>query len=176
MAAANDMNDMNELAGMRAALRAFVLLLLLPALLVGCEEEAPAGPKTQKVTIKEKKYELELALTDSQRQQGLSDRKEIAEDGGMLFVFANPSVVNFVMRKCLVPIDILFLSPNGHIVAMHEMKMEPYNTPDSKLKGYSSVYLAQFAIEVKAGSIKALDLKEGDAIDLPLEELKKRAR
>ena len=164
---------LDERIGRRAFTCVLMVVLLSPALLVGCEDE---GDKTQKITIKGKEYELELALTSNQRYQGLSDRKAIADDGGMLFVFQDASVLSFVMRKCLVPIDIIYLSPNGRIVAMHEMQVQPYNTDESDLKSYSSVYPAQFAIELKAGSIKALGLKEGDKIELTLEELKKRAR
>ena len=58
---------------------------------------------TQQVTIKSETFTLELALDDASRLQGLSDRAEIAEDGGMLFVFPREEKREFVMRRCLVP-------------------------------------------------------------------------
>ena len=157
-------------------------LLLLLACVTGCpDRNASPTPNsaqgnTQKVVIAGKAFELELALTAAQRQQGLSDRDAIADDGGMLFAFREPDVLGFVMRRCKVPIDIVYLSPTGRIVAMHAMQVEPYDTPDYQLKTYSSVYPALFAIELKGGTIEALKLREGQAIELPIDDLKRRAQ
>ncbi len=157
---------------------ALFLLLCLP----GCPDRnaSPAANaatgKSQQVVIGGKAFELELALTPEQRHQGLSDRETIADDGGMLFAFNEADVLGFVMRRCKVPIDILYLSPTGRIVAMHEMQVESYDTPDPQLRTYSSVYPALIAIELKAGSIRALKLREGQAIELPIDDLKRRAK
>ena len=94
----------------------------------------------------------------------------------MLFVFTEPEVSNFVMRKCYVPIDIVFLDPSGRVVQMHEMAVEPYDTPEEKLVRYGSKWPAQFAIELRGGTLKKLTLKEGDRVEMPTRELIKRAR
>ncbi|MFP3422318.1 DUF192 domain-containing protein, partial [Bacillus sp. SIMBA_161] len=86
----------------------------------------------------------------------------------MLFVFPDARVRRFVMRKCLVPIDIVFLDAAGRIVAMHEMAVEPYDTPESELKRYSSRYPAQFAIELRGGWLERLELETGEKVALPL--------
>ena len=80
------------------------------------------------------------------------------------------------MRKCLVPIDLLYLDPSGYIVTTHEMKVEPYDTKDEDLKHYASAWPYQFVIELRAGTIQALNLRSGQKIDLPTENLKARAR
>jgi uncharacterized membrane protein (UPF0127 family) len=60
---------------------------------------------------------------------------------------------------------------------MHAMQVESEpNTPEYRLKRYSSHYPAQFAIELKEGTIRRLGLAQGDRIDLPLEVLKGRVR
>jgi uncharacterized protein len=155
----------------------------------GCEEQ-DSDPNYQRVRIAGKTYRLELAATPEKRVQGLSGRTEIPELGGMLFVFPRSEVrvQNFVMRDCPIDIDIIFLDPSGRIVAMHEMKAEEPRGPgegapgefveayENRLKRYSSRFPAQFAIELKGGSLPRLNLKEGDKIPLPLEELKKRAQ
>ena len=94
----------------------------------------------------------------------------------MLFVFPEAARRQFVMRKCLVPIDIIFLDANGRIVKMHEMPVVPYDTPDSTLVRYSSKYPAQFAIELAGGQLRQLSLSEGEKVELPLKSLKERAR
>lgn len=153
-------------------LRTFILAVAL-FFLVACES-APSA--TQIAVIGGKNFTLELALDSATRFQGLSDRKSIDENGGMLFVFENAEVSQFVMRKCYVPIDILFLDASGRIVKMHEMTVEPYDTPEEKLKRYSSEWPTQFAIELRGGTLKKLTLKNGDRIDLPARELIKRAK
>lgn len=133
------------------------------------------GP-TQAVTLGGRRFELELAITREKVFRGLSDRMKIESDGGMLFVFKQPRVLEFVMRRCLVPIDIVFLDASGRITAMHEMKVEPYDTPEERLKRYSSRYAAQFAIELAGGTLRGLGLKVGDRVELPYADLKARAQ
>ena len=149
-------------------------LLLGIAATAGCSSSAPEG--TQAVSISGRTFHLELALTDDARYQGLSDRAEIAENGGMLFVFPYSHVRRFVMRRCLVPIDIIFLDAAGRVVAMHQMNVVDYDLPDDKLPQYSSRYPAQFAIELKGQTLDELDLETGNRIDLPLADLKRRAK
>src|SRR5205823_4022625 len=104
---------------------------------------------TLQAPIAGRTFNLELALNSSARHRGLSDRKEIAPDGGMLFVFTAPAELNFVMRRCYVPIDLIYLGPDGKIVSMHRMTVVPYDTPERELPVYSSGWKAQFAIELK---------------------------
>ncbi|MEZ6191317.1 MAG: DUF192 domain-containing protein [Phycisphaerales bacterium] len=175
-------------AGRFLNITGLILCLLLTA---GCPDQKPAAEQgtqtvpvaqaeestTQAVTIKSETFTLELALDDASRLQGLSDRAEIADDGGMLFVFPKEAVREFVMRRCLVPIDIAFLNAHGEVVWMHAMQIESDpNTPEYRLKRYSSHYPAQFAIELKEGTIRRLGLAQGDRIDLPVEALKGRVR
>ncbi len=150
--------------------------LLLLALLLGCQPEAPTETDTQTIHLAGRTFTLELALDHDARVQGLSDRAQIAEQGGMLFVFPQPRVLEFVMRRCPVPIDVIFLDPGGRVTATHAMTVEPPGTPEAQLKRYSSRYVAQFAIELKGGSLATLGLDPGDRVPLPLDALKQRAR
>jgi len=144
---------------------------------VGCAERSTITAPLP-VEIGERTFELELALTPGERYQGLSDREHIPADGGMLFVFPDDRVrvQRFVMRQCLVPIDIIFLDPGQRIVAMHEMQVEPYDTPEGQLTPYASRYPAQYAIELAGGTLRELGLSEGERIDLPAERLKAAAQ
>lgn len=132
-------------------------------------------PVFETVTLAGEQFTLQLAMDDDARFKGLSDVAEIPNDGGMMFVFPRSRELTFVMRKCLVPIDVIFFGPGGRIVAMHQMKMVPYDTPESKLVHYSSGWPAQIAIELRQGSIERLGLKIGQKIELPLARLKAEA-
>ncbi|MCE9589106.1 MAG: DUF192 domain-containing protein [Planctomycetes bacterium] len=153
------------------------LALLFAGLLNGCSSNAGGtGPDHALVVIAGEPFNLELALDDAARFQGLSGRKEIAPDGGMLFVFPEPIPLAFVMRDCYVPIDIIFVDPTGRVVNTHRMTLEPPGTPESGLKKYSSKWAGQFAIELRGGTLDRLKINEGDKVELPLEDLKHRAR
>jgi len=140
----------------------------------GCGGGEAGG--TQRIEINGEVFTLELAMTDATRLQGLSDRDSIPADGGMLFVFPSEKPRAFVMRRCLVPIDIIFLSPGGKVLATHAMQIEPADRPEDELKRYASGGKTAFVIELAAGSLERLGLEVGDPLELPLLELKRRAR
>ncbi len=156
---------------------------LLP--LTGCSNNTgkPSGnadTNIESVKIDGEWFQLELALDGETRYKGLSGRDHIEPDGGMLFVFPKPNDQRFVMRDCLVPIDIIYLDPAGRITAMHHMPVEPPRDPETepvtgvgatdkyeqRLKRYPSRYPAQFVIELAGGTLERLDLSEGELIDL----------
>ncbi len=168
-----------------AVLGAFAIVAA-PSIIPGCETSKPTTPKPgelptmTKVTIGGKTFTLELALENAKRFKGLSDRTSIPADGGMLFVFPGAAQQSFVMRDCLVDIDIIYLDPTMKITAWQEMKAGPVRTPEEKvldIRGvnqayedklirYSSKFAAQYVIELKGGTIAPMGLKEGQKIEI----------
>lgn len=142
-----------------------------------------SGLPIEEVKIAGRTFKLELAATNPTREKGLSDRTSIDAGGGMLFAFPDARRLSFVMRDCPIAIDILFLDPTGRIVAQHRMKPEEPRRPgendtdyERRLKLYPSGYGAQFAIELKEGTLDQLKLKDGDQIKLDLDRLKRTAK
>jgi len=161
-----------------AAPLAVVLLLLLG--LCACSS-SQLGQDTLEVTLGGERFTLELALDPASRFQGLSDRPSIDDRGGMIFVFPQAGVRRFVMRRCLVPIDIIFLSPTGRVVQTHAMQVEPIDWEqdtwsERDLTHYSSVWPAQFAIEIQGGLVASLGIEVGQQVSLPFEALVARAQ
>ncbi len=176
--------------GMRVNMLWAILLLGLASVgaavlaLPGCSQP-PEGldADTATVEINGRTFHLEIADTQNARVQGLSDRTFIDDDGGMLFVFTRADKRYFVMRRCPIPIDIIFLDASGRVVATHQMKEEePQGENESdaqyedRLKRYPSRFAAQFAIELQGGMLDNLDVKEGQVIELDLDALKRRAK
>ena len=149
-----------------------------PLLTTGCDAAAPAAATaddTIDIRVAGEPFHVELALDEASRFQGLSDRARVDPHGGMLFVFPDVRKRNFVMRRCLVPIDIAYLDPSGRVVETHAMQVEPEGTPEDQLARYPSRYPAQFALELAGGTIARIGLSDGDAIGMDLEALKSRA-
>ena len=171
----------------RAAVERLGLLVLWVLVLIGCDghaagaveadEEQADRPATQRVTLADDKFDLELAMTPGARQRGLSGRERIDAEGGMLFVFPDDQVrvQGFWMKDCLVDIDIIFLDRDGRITAMHHMPVEPPDERDVPRRTYSSRRPAQFAIELRGGTLEGLELKVGQRIDFPRRALVERA-
>ena len=52
---------------------------------------------------------VELARTDAERARGLMERRELAPDAGMLFLFDETAEHPFWMKNTLIPLDMLFI-------------------------------------------------------------------
>lgn len=159
----------------------------------GCREE-PVPPGFERIRIGDRSFTLELAADDEKRTMGLGGRESLPENGGMLFVFKRAERRQFIMRDCLIDIDIIFLDANARIIAMHHMPAEPPRAEgegepgdwdlakaanrryESRLKRYSSGGSAQFVIEIAGGMLEKLDLSRGQKIELDAERLKELAR
>ena len=157
------------------------VMLFAAASVSGCQR-GQSIQGTEQVVIAGQPYQLEMARDDATRTKGLMGRTEIASDGGMLFIFPTSQVRSFWMGYCLVDMDIMFLDPNGRVTAIHTMKIEDPRRDDesesdysARLAGYSSVYSAQFVIELRAGSITQLGVRVDDKIELDLARLKAMA-
>ena len=159
-----------------------ICLAVLGLSLGACVPNDPVSNDVETVRINGEVFFLELAADNARRLRGLGGRELIEEDGGMLFVFPRPRVLGFVMRDCLVPIDIAFLDQFGTVVATHEMPVEPREPGESdqeyenRLTRYSSNAAAQFAIELRAGKLRELGIERGDTIDLETTRLQRIAR
>ena len=113
------------------------------------------------VTINWKTWKVELAITDRERQKGLSNRAYLPENEGMLFVFPAPEKHTFWMQGCLIPLDIAFIDEDHFIVKIETMTVEP-NLVGRKI--YSSLVPVRFALEVSAGSLNSAGAKIGDKV------------
>ena len=140
--------------------------------------KAASGLPVERVMIQGKQFDLEVAATEADIARGLSKRTSIDPGTGMIFVFPGGSERSFWMIDCLVDMDIAFLSPDGTVLAVHEMKKEELRKPteskyeyEARLKRYLSGPGAQFAIETPAGTSAALKIVPGTKIQLDRKSL-----
>lgn len=142
-----------------------------------------APNRIERVALGGKQFDLELAADNPTRMRGLGGRDHIDDNGGMLFAFRVPTTLRFVMRDCVIPIDIIFVDHAGNVTAVYTMQPEePQGDKETdflyenRLKKYSSKFSAQFAIEIQAGQIDKLGIKPGDKLDLDVLRLQMLAQ
>ena len=165
-----------------ASRRPVILLLsligLVPLFVVSCRDGSSTAGMEQ-VTIKDRQFALEIAADTATIQRGLMFRETIPDGTGMLFIFPDAQLRGFWMKNCLSDIDIIFLDGGGRVTATHRMKTQPPKRADEtepqyelRMTNYSSVYPAQFAIELPPGSLDQLNVRVEDKIELNLDRLK----
>ena len=65
-------------------------------------------------------FSVEMATTPGEQETGLMFRKVVPADSGMLFVFPTVQPEPFWMKNTLVPLDMVFINPDGTIRAIAE--------------------------------------------------------
>ncbi len=126
---------------------------------------------------------LEVADDPVSRFRGLSRRRELPANSGMLFVLPRSQPFSMVMRDCPVPLDVAFLDDEARVVVVHEMSPEPprgeaeaSQAYERRLRQYPSRAPVRFAIETAGGRLKRVGLAAGDWLPLDVEALTAAAR
>ena len=108
--------------------------------------------------IKTHTFDVELALTPQQHAQGLTFRRGMGADEGMLFVYKSVTPISMWMKNTFLPLDILFIAGDGSIIKIVERTV-PFSTTNISSGG--SVIAA---LELNAGTASRLGIKEGDKV------------
>jgi len=138
-----------------------LLLLMLILLATGCGENAPPPMlPTTAMQIGSAAYTIEIARTDADRRQGLSDRPALPAGRGMIFVFADEAPRSFWMKNVPFGLDIIFLNARGTVVEVKTMLA--YD-----LRQTVCAKPAKYAIEIPAGAATEAGVKIGDTIAIP---------
>jgi uncharacterized protein len=150
----------------RHLMGAALLSLAAPALIARAQQE-PTGPQPElpkeKLVIVTKDgrpldFEVEMALKPEQQVTGLMFRKQVPPNGGMLFDWGTPRESQMWMRNTLVPLDMVFIEPDGTIHRIVE------NTVPRSLAIIDSRGPVQATLELAAGTTERLNIRVGDTV------------
>lgn len=104
------------------------------------------------------KFSVEIADDAAERAQGLMARESMARMKGMLFIYDAPGNLTFWMRNTLIPLDMIFIKPNGEIAHIHEKAIPLDETPIPGGPGNLAV------LEINGGLARTLGISVGDSI------------
>ena len=102
----------------------------------------------------------EVARTPLEREQGLMFRKTIGENEGMLFVYETDQRLSFWMRNTHIPLSIAFISADGEITQIEDMRPLDEATVSSRRS-------VRYALEAGQGAFARWGVKAGDKIVFP---------
>jgi hypothetical protein len=135
---------------MRGITSVFACLLLL----CGC---ASAGSPW--VELAGKRYSVEVAATDAQRERGLMFRDSMPADHGMLFIHDREEPQAYWMKNTHIPLDILYFD-NARRLVSQQRDVPPCTLGDA-CPPYPSTAPARYVLELNAGQAARLRLQDG---------------
>jgi len=144
----------------RAGLR---VLLLLAGL--GCGGDARTSDEPT-LTIRDRVVTIEIARTQAEQAQGLSDRASLAWHRGMLFVYDEPEFLSFWMKRMRFDIDIIWIR-DSRIVEITAFVPYPREDPMQPATVHSPE-LSDMVLEVPAGYAQAHGWQRGDRVSMEL--------
>ncbi len=128
----------------------------------------PSGPlpaafhPTVGVTIETgggvRQFQVEVARTPDEQERGLMFRRSLPDDGGMLFPIRPVAVANFWMKNTRLPLDILFIRPDGTIAGVKQ------NASPFSLEVIDSGEPVGAVLEIAGGRAAALGIRKGDKV------------
>ena len=109
------------------------------------------------VYLKDKEIRVEVAQAPEERARGLMGRKQLGDSEGMLFIFETEDYHSFWMKNTVIPLSIAFVSKEGRIVKITDMKpltLDSHAPPKPVL----------YALEMKQGWFSTNGIKVGDLV------------
>ena len=119
----------------------------------------PVVPLTVVHNGKRLAFRVEVARSEPEQAKGLMFRTALGADEGMIFPMDPPRGAQFWMRNTVIPLDLLFVGPDGRISNI-AANATPYDeTP------LPSVGLAKAVLELSGGRAAALGIVAGDKVE-----------
>jgi uncharacterized protein len=109
----------------------------------------------QPVTVR-----LEVAADPPSRTRGLSGRRSVPPNTGMVFLYPVDTTGGFWMKDTLVPLSIAYVAVDGRVIGVREMP--PCRTDPCPSYEPGGAY--RYAVELPAGAFRAAGVDRGDRV------------
>ncbi len=103
-------------------------------------------------------FQIEIARTRAQHAQGLMFRRKMPPDAGMLFLYDKRQPASFWMKNTFIPLDMLFIGPDGRIVNIQHRTVPHSLTPVRSRGDVMAV------LELNGGTTARMHIKAGDEV------------
>jgi uncharacterized protein len=128
-------------------------------------ERSPAGFEQVPLTIHsgtgKHRFTVEVARTPEQQSQGLMFRQSLGAQQGMIFPRDPPGDASFWMKNTLIPLDIIFIRPDGTVARIAD------NTVPMSLDPIPSLEPVGAVLEIAGGQAAKLGIKPNDKVSWP---------
>jgi uncharacterized membrane protein (UPF0127 family) len=91
------------------------------------------------------KFDVFIAQSDTQQRRGLMFVRELPQQSGMIFVYADAGMHSMWMKNTYIPLDIAFIRRDGRISSIAK------NTEPLSLRSIRSTEPVNFVLELNAG-------------------------
>ncbi|MFA5935119.1 MAG: DUF192 domain-containing protein [Candidatus Paceibacterota bacterium] len=123
-------------------------------------QESSCGTYKQKdLIIGEKKVKADISDDYCKIVLGLSGRKSMLEDNGMLFIFPREGNYGFWMKDMNFPIDILWIDEGFYVTGI-EKSISTSTYPNT----FGEKYFAKYVLELSSGFSEKNNIKVGNKI------------
>jgi len=152
-------------------MRAILYAALAALCLTGCRSaSAPAASTddfgTLPITLPRRQIlRVEPLSKNPDRDRGLKFRSSLAPDHGALFVYPRPGTYPLGMFQVQIPLDIIWLDGGHFIVEMVKNAQPCPGAAPTECPVFVGRKLAQFILEVPAGSINRYQLEAGQKLE-----------
>jgi uncharacterized protein len=119
------------------------------------------APTHYLVTIGNTMVYAEAANTAAERETGLMNRTSLNENAGMLFVFPTEQKQSFWMKNMRIPLDIVFITTDKHVLEVYQSVPPCTNDP---CVFYTSNAPIRYVLEVNAGFSEQHGITSGDTV------------
>ncbi len=140
--------------------------LVLALAAVSAPSPLPTPQSLPVMTLRAPRAQLrvQIAKTEAQRERGLMSVRHLRAHTGMLFVFDADGPVAFWMKDTLIPLDMVFLAPDGTVRKVFpRVPVVSPQLPDANIPLEQGS--AKFVIELPSGEAAHDGLRPGARVE-----------
>ena len=141
-------------SAIRSALASIVLIAFASA---SSAQDGPQKLAVTRLSAGMHVLNVEVARSPQEHGIGLMFRKSMPTNDGMLFIFDRPGQQCFWMKNTLLPLSIAFISDDGSIANIDEMKPQT-------LDSHCSTKEVRYVLEMNSGWFAKRGIKAGTKI------------